>query len=62
MTDDFSEIRSIVLSAFETSENLMNECVKRGERIKELEATIDEKNSKIINIISKCQCREEKSK
>ena len=59
MTDDFSEIRSIVLSAFETSERLADECVNRGERIKELEAMVDQKNSRIVNIYSKCQCREE---
>ena len=57
--EDCNVLKHIVLLSFETSENLANECVKRGERIKELEATIDEKNSKIINIISKCQCREE---
>ena len=59
MTEDFTTIRSIVLSAFETSERLADECVIRGERIKELEEMIDRKNSRIINIISKCRCREE---
>lgn len=52
MTEDFATIRSIVLSAFETSENLANECVKRGERIKELESVIDGNNLRIADLES----------
>lgn len=41
LTKDFDIAKSIALSAFETSENLMDECAKRGEQIKELRAIID---------------------
>lgn len=82
VNSDIVVVKKIVLSSLETSENLMDECVNRGEqikvlnaiiavrdgeivdcntqlaRIKELEAMVDEKNSRIANIVSKCQSRE----
>ena len=38
--DDFDCIKSIALSSMETAENLMDECTKRADKIKELEAQV----------------------
>lgn len=38
--EDFDSIKSVALSSMETAENLMDECAKRADMIKELEATI----------------------
>jgi chromosome segregation ATPase len=38
--DDFDTVKFVALSSMETAENLMDECTKRADRIKELEAEL----------------------
>lgn len=39
--DDFDNMKSVALSSMETAENLMDECTKRADRIKELETELE---------------------
>lgn len=41
LQEDFVAIKSIALSAMETAENMMDECTKRADRIKELETALE---------------------
>lgn len=66
--DDFDNVKLVALSSMETAENLMDECTKRADRIKELEATtarlesdvkslntlVGEKELRIIDLKSMC--------
>lgn len=47
---DVAAMKTIVLSAFETSENLMDECTKRGNKIKAIEALVGEKDLRIADL------------
>jgi chromosome segregation ATPase len=42
--DDFDNVKFVALSSMETAENLMDECTKRADRIKELEEELADKN------------------
>jgi hypothetical protein len=41
LQEDFVAIKSVALSAMETAENMMDECTKRADRIKELEVALE---------------------
>lgn len=48
--DDFNNVKFVALSAMETAENLMDECTKRADRIKELEhrASVAEDKLRVV--------------
>ena len=46
--EDVNAVKGIALSSMETSKNLMDECVHRGERIKELESVITIREDEIL--------------
>lgn len=48
---DIDDMRCILLSAFETSERLMDECVARGKKIDELEMAIIEMDAKYKRLV-----------
>lgn len=48
--DDYIALKSVAMSAMETSENLMDECTNRGERIKELESEVDKLRMEIFDM------------
>ena len=48
--EEFDVLKGIALSAMETSENLMDECVSRGDKIKALDALVGEKDLRIADL------------